>query len=88
MYVIRDRLKYRAKVRTKSQSENTGFTDGLQYKDVEERGIHIRKHFIFTSDIPRISEYLRAMIGMLFRTQNELEIMVEKLRLREGENLI
>ena len=23
-------MKYRAKVRTKSQSENTGFTDGLQ----------------------------------------------------------
>ena len=26
---IRDRLKYRAKVRTKSQVNNTGFTDGL-----------------------------------------------------------
>ena len=31
MYVIRDRLKYRAKVRTKSQSGNTGFTDGLPF---------------------------------------------------------
>ncbi len=30
MYAIRDRLKYRAKVRTKSQSGNTGFTDGLR----------------------------------------------------------
>ena len=29
MYVIRDKIKYRAKVRTKSQSGNTGFTDGL-----------------------------------------------------------
>lgn len=58
-----------------------------EYKDVEERGIHIRKHFIFTSDIPRINEYLRAMIGMLFRTQNELEIRVEKLKLREEETL-
>ena len=30
MYVIRDKIKYRAKVRTKSQSGNTGFTDGLR----------------------------------------------------------
>ena len=29
MYVIRDKLKYRAKVRTKSQVDKTGFTDGL-----------------------------------------------------------
>ncbi|MBQ7686850.1 MAG: hypothetical protein IJT28_06420, partial [Bacteroidaceae bacterium] len=28
---IRDKLKYRAKVRTKSQVDNTGFTDGLHY---------------------------------------------------------
>ena len=27
-------LKYRAKVRTKSQSENTGFTDGLRSDDM------------------------------------------------------
>ena len=30
MYVIRDKIKYRAKVRTKSQVDKTGFTDGLQ----------------------------------------------------------
>ena len=54
-------------------------------KETDETGIHISKHFIFTSDIPRISEYLRAMLGMLFRTQNELKIRVEKLRLREVE---
>ena len=36
MYVIRDRLKYRAKVRTKSQSGNTGFTDSLQYREDSE----------------------------------------------------
>ena len=30
MYVIRDKLKYRAKVRTKSQLGNTGFADGLR----------------------------------------------------------
>jgi hypothetical protein len=32
MYVIRDKLKYRAKVRTKSQLGNTGFADGLHLK--------------------------------------------------------
>ena len=31
MYVIRDKLKYRAKVRTKSQLGNTGFADGLLF---------------------------------------------------------
>ena len=34
MYVIRDKIKYRAKVRTKSQSGNTGFTDGLLYDTI------------------------------------------------------
>ena len=58
-----------------------------EYKEMEEIGIHIRKHFLFTYDIPKINEYLRAIIGMLFRTQNELEIRVEKLKLREEETL-
>ena len=38
MYVIRDKLKYRAKVRTKSQLGNTGFTDGLQYYNKKAQG--------------------------------------------------
>lgn len=38
MYVIRDKLKYRAKVRTKSQLGNTGFADGLRQII---RGLHL-----------------------------------------------
>ena len=43
MYVIRDKIKYRAKVRTKSQSGNTGFTDGLLYNEMEVRYVQIEE---------------------------------------------
>ena len=43
MYVIRDKIKYRAKVRTKSQSGNTGFTDGLPFflAEIEYATLHV-----------------------------------------------
>lgn len=47
-------------------------------EETDEIGIHIRKHFFFTSDIPMISNHLRIMLTMLFRTQHELMIRIEK----------
>lgn len=52
-------------------------------KETEEIAIHIGKHFLFTNDIPKINEYLRVMLGMLFRTQNDLKIMIERAKLQE-----
>lgn len=59
-----------------------------EYNETDEIGIHIRKHFFFTYDIAMIKEYLRAILGMLFRAQQELEMRVEKLRLREDKTLV
>ena len=49
MYVIRDKIKYRAKVRTKSQSGNTGFTDGLHITGEVEKYQPVR---VSREDIP------------------------------------
>lgn len=52
-------------------------------EDNDEIGIHIRKHFFFTPDIPMISNHLRVMLAMLFITQRELMIRVEKEKIQE-----
>jgi hypothetical protein len=47
MYVIRDKNKYRAKVRTKTHADNTGFTDGLLYEFII---VHfIVKHLLYNT---------------------------------------
>ena len=75
-----------SRVRKVINELNNGSCCALFYQineETDEIGIHIRKHFFFTSDIPMISNYLRIMLTMLFRTQQELMIRVEKEKLQE-----
>lgn len=53
------------------------------YEETDEIGIHISKHLLFISDIPKLNEYLRSMLSMFFRTQQQLQIRVEKEKLQE-----
>jgi len=58
-----------------------------EYEDKDEIGIHISKHFLFTSDIPMLHDYLRCVLTMLFRAQQELVIGVEKEKVNEEKSI-
>ena len=69
MYVIRDKIKYRAKVRTKSQSGNTGFTDGLQLFNNAHVGYSLEEGWdkvdSFSKFIPHNTYSVQSKIGRI-----------------------
>ena len=79
MYVIRDKIKYRAKVRTKSQSGNTGFTDGLRLKD------DLSKADIFFST--RMSDLIGLLNNLCFRCSSVSAALSEKIEKPSFESL-
>jgi hypothetical protein len=53
--------------------------------DSDDVAIHIRKNFLFISQIPQIEEYLKLILNGFFRTAHTLELEIEKCRLQECE---
>ena len=46
---------------------------------------HIKKNFLFVTQIPNLEEYLRLMLDSFFRTARTLDLEIEKCRLQECE---
>lgn len=53
--------------------------------DSDDVAIHIKKHFLFVSQIPDIEDYMRLMLDSFFRTARTLDVEIEKCRLQECE---
>ena len=53
--------------------------------DSDDVAIHIRKNFLFISQIPQIEEYLKLILNGFFRTAHTLELEIEKYRMQECE---
>lgn len=49
--------------------------------DSDDVAIHIKKHFLFVSQIPDIEDYMRLMLDSFFRTARTLDVEIEKCRL-------
>ena len=53
--------------------------------DSDEIAVHVRKHFIFTPQIHDLEGYLMATMGSFFNTVRELNLEIEKVRMKECE---
>ena len=53
--------------------------------ETDEIAIHIRKHFIFVPQIQDLEGYLAATMGSFFNTVRELNLEIEKVRMKECE---
>ena len=51
--------------------------------DSDEVAVHIKKHFLLTSQILNTEEYLRTIINSFFRTARTLDVEIEKMRIQE-----
>lgn len=48
--------------------------------DSDDVAVHIKKHFLFVSQIPDIEDYLKMMLDSFFRTVRTLDVEIEKMR--------
>lgn len=53
--------------------------------DSDDVALHIKKHFLFISQIPQLEEYLKMILNSFFRTARTLELEIEKCRIQECE---
>ena len=53
--------------------------------DSDDVALHIKKHFLFISQIPQLEEYLKMILNSFFRTARILELEIEKCRMQECE---
>ena len=53
--------------------------------DSDDVALHIKKHFLFISQIPQLEEYLKMILNSFFRTARTLELEIEKCRMQECE---
>lgn len=53
--------------------------------DSDDVAVHIKKHFLFVSQIPGLEDYLKLMLDSFFRTARTLDVEIEKFRLQECE---
>lgn len=53
--------------------------------DSDDVALHIKKHFLFISQIPQQEEYLKMILNSFFRTARTLELEIEKCRMQEYE---
>ncbi len=76
-----------ARVRQVVNETNLQDTVSVVYtiSDSDDVAIHIRKNFLFISQIPQIEEYLKLILNGFFRTAHTLELEIEKCRLQECE---
>lgn len=51
----------------------------------DDVAIHIKKNFLFVSQIPSLEEYLKLMLDTFFRTARTLDVEIERCRLQECE---
>ena len=56
--------------------------------DSDDVALHIKKHFLFISQIPQLEEYLKMILSSFFRTARTLELEIEKCRMQECEKQI
>ena len=55
--------------------------------DSDDVALHIKKHFLFISQIPQLEEYLKMILNSFFRTARILELEIEKCRMQECKKL-
>ena len=53
--------------------------------DSDDVAVHIRKNFLFVSQIPELNDYLKLILDNFFRTVRTLDVEIEKCRLQECE---
>ncbi len=53
--------------------------------ETDEIAIHVRKHFIFVPQIQDLEGYLAVTMGSFFNTVRELNLEIEKVRMKECE---
>ena len=53
--------------------------------DSDDVALHIKKHFLFISQIPQLEDYLKMILNSFFRTARTLELEIEKCRMQECE---
>ena len=53
--------------------------------ETDEIAVHVRKHFIFIPQIQDLKGYLAATMGSFFNTVRELNLEIEKVRMKECE---
>lgn len=56
--------------------------------DSDDVALHIKKHFLFISQIPQLEEYLKMILNSFFRTARTLELEIEKCRMQEYEKQV
>ena len=57
----------------------------IEYRESDEVAVHLRKNFVFVSQITPLSDYLCGAISGFFKTVKELETEIEKVRIIERE---
>jgi len=55
--------------------------------DSDDVAIHIKKNFLFVTQIPNLEEYLRLMLDSFFRTVRTLDVEIEKCRVQECNSI-
>jgi hypothetical protein len=53
--------------------------------DSDDVALHIKKHFLFISQIPQLEEYLKMILNSFYKAARSLELEIEKCRLQECE---
>jgi hypothetical protein len=52
--------------------------------DTDEVAVHMKKNFLFVSQVPQLKDYLKLMFDSFFRTARTLDVEIEKMRLKES----
>ena len=53
--------------------------------DSDDVALHIKKHFLFISQIPQIEDYLKLILKNFFDIERRLELEIERLKMQECE---
>lgn len=53
--------------------------------DSDDVAVHIKKHFLFISQIPQIEDYLKLILKNFFDIERRLELEIERLKMQECE---
>ena len=53
--------------------------------DSDDVAVHIKKHFLFISQIPQIEDYLKLILKNFFDIARRLELEIERLKMQECE---
>lgn len=53
--------------------------------DSDDVAVHIKKHFLFISQIPQIEDYLKLILKNFFDIARRLELEIERIKMQECE---